>query len=579
MKLSVKGFEMLHYEENRDEKGNIINIKCLVRGHNLLNTPELNKGNAFTDQEREDLDLQGALPDVIETLDEQCIRMYDQYSEFETNLEKNVFLNALNDRNTTLLYALISQHVKEMLPIIYTPTIGDAVENFSLQERRSRGLYIDYNHKDEIDKMFENRVNEHIDLIIVTDGEGVLGIGDQGIGAIDISIGKLMVYTVCAGIDPNRVLPIVLDVGTNNQKLLDDPMYLGWRHERLKGKEYDDFIDLFVTSVRKKLPGVYLHWEDFGRDNARKNLNRYKDKMCTFNDDMQGTGIVATANVLTASDVAGLDLKDHRVVVLGAGTAGCGITDQICDAVFHSGVDKDTARKQFWLVDRNGLLVSDQDDLVEFQKPYARVRSELSDWDIKDQSNITLAEVVSHVKPTILIGCSTVHGAFTEEIVRDMCANCDVPIIMPLSNPTSKSEAEPKDLIHWSDGKALVAAGSPFDPVDYKGRKIRISQGNNAFVFPGLGLGVIASKAKRMSDKMIIAAANSLSSCSPMRKDKNAPMLPDFEVIQEVQETVALAVAEQARAEGLAGVAASCDLKDEVKRHIWKPVYFTYVPG
>ena len=568
---------MLHYEENRDEKGNIINIKCLIRGHKLLNTPELNKGNAFTDQEREDLDLQGALPDIIETLDEQCIRMYNQYSEFETNLEKNIFLNSLNDRNSTLFYALVSMHVKEMLPIIYTPTIGDAVETFSLQERRARGLYIDYNHRDEIDKMFQNRVNEHIDLIIVTDGEGVLGIGDQGIGGIDISIGKLMVYTVCAGIDPNRVLPIVLDVGTNNQKLLDDPMYLGWRHERLKGKEYDDFIDMFVTSVRKNLPGVYLHWEDFGRDNARKNLNRYKEQMCTFNDDMQGTGIVATANVLTASDVAGLNLKDHRVVLLGAGTAGCGITDQICDAFMHSGVDKDAARKQFWLVDRNGLLVSDQTDLVEFQKPYARDRSELSDWEIKDQSNITLAEVVSHVKPTILIGCSTVHGAFTEEIVKDMCAHCDVPIIMPLSNPTSKSEAEPKDLIHWSDGKALVAAGSPFDPVDYKGRKIRISQGNNAFVFPGLGLGVIASKAKRMSDKMIIAAANSLSSCSPMRKDKDAPMLPDFDVIQEVQEKVALAVAEQARSEGLAGVDASCDLKDEVKRHIWKPVYFKYV--
>lgn len=570
---------MLHYEENRDEKGNIINIKCLVRGHKLLNTPELNKGNAFTDQEREDLDLQGALPDVIETLDEQCIRMYYQYSEFETNLEKNIFLNSLNDRNSTLFYALVSRHVKEMLPIIYTPTIGEAVETFSLQERRARGLYIDYNHRDEIDKMFENRVNEHVDLIIVTDGEGVLGIGDQGIGAIDISIGKLMVYTVCAGIDPNRVLPIVLDVGTNNQKLLDDPMYLGWRHKRLKVKEYDEFIDMFVTSVRKNLPGVYLHWEDFGRDNARKNLNRYKDQMCTFNDDMQGTGIVATANVLTASDVAGIDLKDHRVVLLGAGTAGCGITDQICDAVFHSGVDKDAARKQFWLVDRNGLLVSDQADLVEFQKPYARDRSELSDWDVKDQSNITLAEVVSHVKPTILIGCSTVHGAFTEEIVKDMCKNCDKPIIMPLSNPTSKSEAEPKDLIHWSDGKALVAAGSPFDPVDYKGRKIRISQGNNAFVFPGLGLGVIASKAKRMSDKMIIAAANSLSSCSPMRKDKDAPMLPDFDVIQEVQEKVALAVAEQARSEGLAGVDASCDLKDEVKRHIWKPLYHKYVAG
>jgi malate dehydrogenase (oxaloacetate-decarboxylating) len=570
---------MLHFEEVYDNNGNIKFIRCFTKAHKLLNTPEVNKGSAFTVKERKLFNLQGALPEKVESLEQQCKRMYEMYSLYETDLEKNIFLSALNDSNSTLFYALVSKHKVEMIPIIYTPTIGDAVENFSLQQRKSRGLYFNFNESADMSKVFDNRVNQNVDLVIVTDGEGVLGIGDQGVGGMDISIGKLMVYTVCAGINPNRVLPIVLDVGTDNEKLLKDPKYVGWRHKRVRGKKYDDFIDKFVRTLRKKLPGVYLHWEDFGRSNARKILNKYRDKIPTFNDDMQGTGIVASANVMTASAVANLKMKDHRVVLLGAGTAGCGVTDQICDVFVHSGISLDDARKQFWLIDRNGLLVKDQKGLVDFQEPYARDRSEVDSWKVKDKKNITLLDVVKHVKPTILIGCSTVHGAFNEKVVKSMYENCKLPIIMPLSNPTKLSEAEPSDLINWTEGKAIVATGSPFDPVKYKRRTIKIGQSNNAFVYPGLGLGVVISKAKKVSNAMIVVAAKTLSKFSPMRKNKDNPILPDFVDVQKIQIKVAVAVAAQARKEGLSGVQDSMDFSKEVEKHFWVPKYHPYVVG
>ena len=568
---------MLHFEEKRDKNNKIKHITCFIKGTHILHTPELNKGNAFTKSERKALNLTGALPEKVESLNSQCQRMYENFCSFKTDLEKNVFLMNLNDTNSTLFYALVKKHKLEMIPIIYTPTIGDAVENYSLQLRRARGLYFNYHSRSDMSKIFDNRVNENIDLVIVTDGEGVLGIGDWGVGGMDISIGKLMVYIICAGINPNRVLPIVLDLGTNNEKLLKDPRYVGWRHKKLTGKKYDDFIDKFVKVFRKKLPGTYLHWEDFGRGNARRILDKYRDKIPTFNDDMQGTGIVASANVMTASDVAKINMKDHRVVLIGAGTAGCGVTDQICDTFVHSGVDLKTARKQFWLIDRNGLLVSDQKVLVDFQKPYARDRKELVNWDIKNKKNISLLEVVKNVKPTILIGCSTLHGAFTEEMVKYMSKHCDTPIIMPLSNPTKLSEAEPKDLIKWSSGRALVATGSPFDPVKYKGRVIEIAQSNNAFVFPGLGLGVIISKPKKVSNAMIVTAAKTLSSCSPMRKNKDNPMLPNFNKVEKIQFKIAIAVANQARKEGLSTVSDKIDFSKEIYNHIWEAKYHKYV--
>ncbi len=567
---------MIKVQQILKPNGNVDYIECPLIGYALLNNPKLNKGAAFTQQEREQFGLLGTLPEHIETLQEQCDRLYQQYQEKNTDLQKNIFLNSLHDVNETLFYQLVSQHLKEMLPIIYTPTVGDAVERFSLELRRPRGVYISYNNRNHIEQLLQNRANAEIDLIVVTDGEGVLGIGDQGIGGMDISIAKLMVYTLCAGINPHRVLAIQLDVGTNNDRLLNDPMYLGWRHQRISGQQYDDFIGQFVDAVRKVMPGVYLHWEDFGRDNARKNLNRYRQQMCTFNDDMQGTGIVTLANVISATEATGQKLSDHRIVVLGAGTAGVGIADQLFDAMCHSGLSEQAARQRFWLLDRNGLLLDNQGNLPDFQQPYIRKLDEISDWSVSEPGQANLAEVVTHVHPTIIIGCSTLKGAFTESIVKEMASHVDHPIIMPLSNPTSHSEADPKDLIEWTKGRALVAAGSPFPPVEYQGKTIRISQGNNAFVFPGLGLGVIVSQATRMTDKMIFSAAQALSKHSPSRQDKNAPLLPDFDDIQQISHDVALAVAKQAIAEGVAGIDANTDLEILLKGAMWQAEYYPY---
>ena len=563
-------------KEIYNQHGQLDYIETDLKGILLLDNPFLNKDCAFSAREKLDLGLTGLLPDAVELLDDQVKRMYAQYLKKTVALEKNVFLYALHDRNETLFYKLVSEHLDEMLPIIYTPTIGDAVENFSTQFRRTRGLFLSYPNRHHMREMLQRHANEEIDLIVVTDGEGVLGIGDWGIGGMDISIGKLMVYTACGGINPRRVLPIQLDVGTNNKALIDDPMYLGWRNERLTGKAYDEFIDIFVSAVREIFPQIYLHWEDFGRDNARKNLNRYRQDMCTFNDDMQGTALIALSNVLAATNAMGESFNDHKIVMFGAGTAGVGIVDQLCSAMVQNGLSLDEARARFWLIDREGLLLNNMDDLPNFQKPYLRAESETLGWQLDDPKKITLADVVRNTHPSVLIGCSTVKGAFTESIVKDMATHCKHPIIMPLSNPTSRCEAEPKDLIFWTNGKAFIAAGSPFPPVEFEGKNIRISQGNNAFVFPGLGLGVIAAKASRVTDAMLYEASLALSACSPTRKDHNAPLLPDLEAIKNVSEKVALAVAEQARKEGVAGVADEQNLSQLIKQSMWQPEYVPY---
>ena len=567
---------MVKLREVRGQAGAIEHIETSYTGHNLLNAPKLNKGNAFTIKEREAFGLLGLLPEHVETLDEQATRLYAQYQEKSTDLQKNLFLNSIHDANETLFYKVVQEHLKEMLPVIYTPTVGDAVEKFSLEMRRPRGVYISYENRDQIETLLANRAYQDIDLIVVTDGEGVLGIGDQGIGGMDISIAKLMVYTLCAGVNPHRVLAMQLDVGTNNEKLLNDPMYLGWRHKRIAGQQYDEFIGQFVSAVRKTWPNIYLHWEDFGRDNARKNLERYRQDMLTFNDDMQGTGIVALSNVLAAVEASGGDMTQQRIVMLGAGTAGVGIADQIYDAVRQAGLSPEAARQCFWLIDRDGLLIEGQTGLPDFQQPYMRSQADVAGWQLDDPNNIMLADVVRNVHPTILIGCSTVQGAFTESIVKDMAAHVEHPIIMPLSNPTSHCEADPKDLIAWTDAKAMIAAGSPFPPVEYQGKTIRISQGNNAFIFPGLGLGVMVAKAKKMTDSMIVVAAKTLSSFSPVRQDKNAPLLPDFDDIIEISHTVAKAVAEQAIEEGLAQIPDDADLDALIRAATWAPQYYPY---
>lgn len=557
----------------RDDAGQITKIQTTLTGKLLLDFPKLNKANAFNEEEREVFRLLGKLPDVYESLEEQSARIYQQYSEISSQLAKNIYLNQLHDRNETLFYYLVGQHLEEMLPIVYTPTIGEAVKRFSLELRHTRGLFISYDHKDRIEEMLDNRLNEEVDLILVTDGEGVLGIGDQGIGGMDIAIGKLMVYTLCAGVNPHRVLPIQLDVGTNNEALLKDPMYLGMRKKRIAGKAYDDFIDAFVSAVLKKFPGVYLHWEDFGRDNARKNLERWRPKLLTFNDDMQGTGATALACGLSAVAAKGEALKDQRIVFFGAGTAGTGIADQYCAAMVRQGLTQAEAASRIYLIDRPGLLVDGMDEVLPFQAPYAASKEEVAKWGVKDPHAISLLDAVKYTRATILIGCSGVHGAFSDEVIKAMAANAEHPIIFPLSNPTSLCEAEPEAILKLTQGKAIVACGSPFDPVEMDGKSIRISQSNNAFVFPGLGLGAMAVGAKHMTDGMIWAACQALSELSPARQDKAAPVLPDINQARDVSLHIAKAVAQAAIDEG---EAKACDIDLAIAKIHWEAKYYPY---
>ncbi|MGD9107905.1 MAG: NAD-dependent malic enzyme [Gammaproteobacteria bacterium] len=527
-------------------------VETSLFGDDLLRSPVLNKGTAFTAEERETFNLLGKLPPKIETLTEQVTRAYQQFQNQPSELAKYTFLNDLHDRNETLFYKLVGDHLTEMMPIIYTPVVGEAVQEFSAEYRRPRGLFISYPDKDKIAQILAN-VSDDIDIVLVTDSEAILGLGDQGVGGINICIGKLAVYTLCAGLNPHKALPVVLDVGTNNQALLNDPCYLGWKHPRITGSEYDDFIDTFVRAVQKRFPNVFLHWEDFARDTARENLLRYRSKMCTFNDDMQGTGAVVLAALLTATKRLDQKLSEQKIVFFGAGTSATGIADQICDAMVREGISIQEARDKVYLLGRRGLITENLDNVTSFQKVYA-----------KDLANMDLLEVVQKVKPTVLIGVSTVGGAFSEDIVKAMADNVTHPIIFPLSNPTAKSEAIPADIAQWTNGKALVATGSPFDGV---------SQCNNAFVFPGIGLGVIAVKARRLTSEMIWAGCCALTKCVPTTQDIAAPLLPGLEDIQAVSSKVAAAVAKQAIIDG---VAPQIDIEQAVFDAIWRPKYVPY---
>lgn len=566
---------MYKFKLIRNDKGEIDHIDTDLSGQHLLAAAKLNKGCAFSQEEREHFDLTGLLPYQVETLEQQSARMYVQYHEHHTILGKNIYLNVLHDYNETLFYKLVSEHLEEMLPVIYTPGVGEAVQRFSLEHRKPRGLYISYPDRDRISTILDHRMPPIVDLSVVTDGEAVLGIGDQGIGGINISNAKLMVYTLCGGINPHQVLPIQLDVGTNNPHLLNDPMYLGWRHERLTGQAYDDFIDEFVTAMKKKFPGIFLHWEDIGRNNARRILNHYRDSMCTFNGDMQGTAVVALACVLAGATASGIPLSDHRIVILGAGTAGIGIADQIYNAMLRVGLDTADACKRLWLVDQPGLLTKNN-VLLSFQLPYAREPTELSQWVLHHSPKIDLYDVVKNVKPTILIGCSTATGAFSEEIVKLMASQVERPIIMPLSNPTSLSEAEPGDLIKWTKAKAIIATGSPFPDVYHDGKSYRIAQSNNALAFPGVGLGAIAVKAKHINDNMLWAATTALAECAPINQDKMSPLLPKLAEAKMISMRVALAVAESARRDGLTTIPDNVDLKQLIKNQVWEPRYYPY---
>ncbi|MGG0289841.1 oxaloacetate-decarboxylating malate dehydrogenase [Bacillus pacificus] len=548
-------------------------LETTLRGVEVLSTPLLNKGVAFTQEEREELGLKGLLPPAVLTLEEQARRAYEQFCSQPDDLLKNVYLTALHDRNEVLFYRILTDHLREMLPIVYTPTVGVAIQRYSHEYRKPRGVYLSINDPSGIEEAFANigATAENIDLVVVTDGEGILGIGDWGVGGINIAIGKLAVYTAAVGIDPSRVLPVILDVGTNREELLDNPFYIGNRHPRITGEAYDEFIDTFVQAVNKQFPKALLHWEDFSSRNARKILDKYRHDICTFNDDIQGTGAVSLAAVLSAVKASGVPLSEHRVVVFGAGTAGIGIADQVRDAMVRVGVSEEESYKRFWCIDRNGLVTDNMKDLLDFQMPYARKEAEVSEW--KQNDVIGLAEVVKHVKPTILIGTSTVAGAFKEEIVKEMASHIERPIILPMSNPTPLAEAKPADLIKWTEGRALVATGSPFEPVTYNGVTYVIGQSNNALIFPGLGLGTIVVRASVMTDGMFAAAAEAVASMVDTSQP-GAPILPEVEELRNISEMVAIEVAKVAVAEGVARENLSDnDIKIAVKEAIWEPEY------
>ena len=553
-----------------DKNAKVLYLETNALGSVLLTTAKLNKGTAFTKTEREQFRLLGKLPYSIESLQQQEMRAYQQFLKKENNLDKHLYLRSLHNTNEILFYKLVSQHLTEMLPILYTPTVGKAVEQFSHEFQQPRGLYFSYPDKQHIDEILENRLNPEVDIIVMTDGEGVLGIGDQGIGGIDICIVKLMVYVLCAGVNPNRLLPIQIDVGTNNEHLLNDPMYLGWRHPRLVGDKYDEMIETVVSAIRRKLPRAYLHWEDFGRENARRNLERYHHQMCTFNDDMQGTGAVTLVALLAALKRTKIPLTEQRVVIVGAGTAGTGIADQLCAGMVREGLSEQEALSRFYLVGRHGLIYDTMANLTAFQKPYAqRLKGD-------SMTPLQLYDVVQRFKPTVLIGCSGQGGIFTEAIVKTMAAQVEYPIIFPLSNPTEKSEATPDDLLNWTEGRALIATGSPFGQVDFKGEKIPIAQCNNALIYPGIGLGVLVAQATHLSEAMLWEACKALSSFASNTPDIKKALLPNFEDIQAISRCIALAVATQARREGLAKVNESVNLAEEIERQFWAPEYVNY---
>jgi len=553
----------------------VTKLATTARGRAILTDARLNRGTAFTLAERQALGLVGLLPQAVVTQDQQAARVYEQFRSQPTPLEKYVTLSSLRDRNEVLFYRLVTDHLAEILPIVYTPTVGTAIQHYNAEYRRPHGVYLNVNAPKDIERSLTaaGLGPEDVDLIVATDGEAILGIGDWGVGGVDIAVGKLVVYTAAAGVDPRRVLPVMLDVGTNRQELLDDPGYLGNRHPRVDPDTYDAFIEAYVQTASQLFPNALLHWEDFGTANAHRILDRYRDRVFTFNDDIQGTGAVTLAAVLAGVKASGRPLREHRIVVFGAGSAGVGIADDLRDALRADGLSQEEATGRIWCVDRYGLLTDDQDSLRDFQARYARPAAETKDWARDaDHDGVALAEVVDRIHPTILIGTSGRGGAFTEQIVRAMAEHTDRPLILPMSNPTDLAEATPRDLLAWTGGRALIAAGSPFEPVEHDGTTYQIAQANNALVFPGLGLGAIVARATRVTDAMLAAAAAAVAG----RVDTDtpgAPILPPVPELRETSVAVAVAVARAAAEAGVAGAEVGEDIEARVREAMWEPVY------
>ena len=542
------------------------------QGRQLIEDPLLNRGTAFTEAQRQEYGLQGLLPPHVETLEMQVARAYEAFQGQATDLDKHVFLRQLQDENETLFYRLLLDHVREMMPIIYTPIVGLACQRFSHIYRRPRGLFLSYPDRESLTQIFAN-VPDGVDVIVVTDGERILGLGDQGAGGMGIPIGKLSLYSLCGGIHPGRTLPIMLDLGTNNPERLNDPQYIGWRHERIKGEGYDAFIEEFVRAVMQRFPNVLLQWEDFASVDAERLLCRYQNQLCTFNDDIQGTAAVTTGAILAAIAATGTSWGEQRILMLGTGSAGTGITQQLLQAMIAEGIDESAARKCFYLIDRGGLLYDGRSGVKPIHQSLAHARSDLKDWDCNLQGKISLQDVVRNAKPTVMIGATGQSGVFTEPVVREMARHTKIPVIFPLSNPTSRVEAIPSDIIAWTDGRAIIATGSPFDSVEHDGVTHVISQCNNSYVFPAIGLAVLAVKASRVTEGMFMAAALALRDESPALNDSTAPLLPPLSEIRSVTGRIAMAVAIAAQRDGVASLKEADLVKKRLAENMWDPAY------
>ncbi len=553
----------MHYKLKHDEQGNAY-YEVSQTDFDLIRNPLLNKGSAFSNAERHEFSLLGLLPTAVSSWEVQKQRSYKVFQSKTSDLEKYIYLRELQDSNETLFYGLMYDHITEMMPIVYTPTVGAGCQAYSHIYRRPRGLYLSYEHKSCLDEIFAHPRFDAVEAIVVSDGERILGLGDQGIGGMGIPVGKLALYSACAGIHPAATLPILLDTGTNNSELLNDPLYMGWRHQRIRDREYEDFIEAFVTAVKKRWPHVLVQWEDFSQLNANPILAKYRDQLCTFNDDIQGTAAVATGTLLAAVQATDKQLQDQRVMIMGAGSAGCGIADLMIQTMIHEGLPEAEARSRFFLLDDKGLITDDIPDLPSFRKPFAQSKVKFP--------KTTALDVIHVARPTVLVGVSGQAGLFNEELIKAMASYVEYPIIFPLSNPTSKAEGIPTDILTWTNHKAMVGTGSPFPAVN--GR--RIDQTNNAYIFPGMGLGIIAVKAKRVTDRMFMAAAQALAACSPAKQNAQANLLPPLDSIREVSFAVGFATAKQAIREGLAKAMTDEELTQTIRAKMWTPQYISY---
>jgi malate dehydrogenase (oxaloacetate-decarboxylating) len=546
-----------------------------LTGFDLINSPRLNKGTAFSDHERDMFDLHGLLPPHVSSLDEQVERRMEALRSQPSSFSKYSLLRDLQDTNETLFYALLTRNVEEMLPLVYTPTVGEGCQRFSEIWRKPRGLFLSYPNKNRIEQILNHPRYDDVKCIVVSDGERILGLGDQGAGGMGIPIGKMALYTALGGLHPEHCLPVLLDVGTDNEERLKNPLYIGWRQHRVRGEEYDAFVDAFVSCVKKRWPHILLQWEDFGGLNAARLLARYRDQLCTFNDDIQGTAAVATATLISAINVTGIPLEQQKIVMVGFGTAGLGITSLLVRFMQDRGLSEAEARNRFYAIDRYGLVAENGKDLLPEKLPYARKEQEVQSWR-RSNGEITLLDVVRNAKPSVLIGVSGQPGAFTEEAVREMGKHSDRPVIFPLSNPTSRSEATAQDLMDWTEGRALIGTGSPFAPVNVGGSRISVTQTNNSYIFPGLALGIVASKATRVTDAMVKAAAEELIRHLPTRNDKHGGLLPPIAEARRIGRFVGRAVGRQAIQDGKALILDEADLDRELQNNIWEPIYVPY---